>query len=54
MSVVKQLYLLQMVDREREDKRQRLEEVNDSLGESSELIQARQAVEPRETETPLP
>ena len=44
MSVVKQLYLLQMVDREREDKSQRLGEVNDSLGESSELIQARQAV----------
>jgi predicted nucleic acid-binding Zn-ribbon protein len=44
VSVVKQLYLLQLVDREWEDKDQRLEEVHDSLGESGELIQARQAV----------
>ena len=44
MSVLRQLYQLQEVDREWDDKSARLAEVNDSLGETDELIQAREAV----------
>jgi predicted nucleic acid-binding Zn-ribbon protein len=44
MSVLRQLYQLQGVDREWDEKSARLAEVNDSLGETDELIQAREAV----------
>jgi predicted nucleic acid-binding Zn-ribbon protein len=51
MSVARQLYQLQLVDAEREQKTQRLAEVADSLGDSGDLIRAREAVV--ETETGL-
>lgn len=43
MSVVKQLYQLQLVDSEWSKKSYRLEEVNDNLGETDDLIRAREA-----------
>lgn len=51
MSSVRHLYELQLLDSERDAKRQRLAEVNEALGESRELIQAREAV--AETEKSL-
>ncbi|MGD9148021.1 MAG: hypothetical protein PVI80_20820, partial [Anaerolineae bacterium] len=44
MSVVRQLYRLQLVDSEWAERSQRLARVEEGLGESHELIQARQAV----------
>ena len=44
MSVVSQLYRLQLVDSERDEKSERLAHVKDRLGESQELVQAREAV----------
>lgn len=44
MSVVSQLYRLQLVDSERDEKSERLAHVGDRLGESQELVQAREAV----------
>lgn len=44
MSVVSQLYRLQLVDTERDEKSERLANVEDRLGESQELVQAREAV----------
>jgi len=51
MSVVKQLYWLQVVDTELAERRQRLAEVEAGLGESGDLIHAREAV--AETEESL-
>jgi uncharacterized protein len=51
MANVRHLYQLQLLDSEREAKAQRLAEVHDGLGESRELIRARQAV--AETEASL-
>ena len=44
MSVVSQLYRLQLVDSERDEKRQRLAQIGESLGETQALVQAREAV----------
>lgn len=44
MSIAAQLYPLQLVDSEWEDRNQRLAQVEASLGESNDLIQAREAV----------
>ena len=44
MGVLQQLYRLQLVDSEWDEKSQRLEEVRASLGESDDLRRARQAV----------
>ena len=44
MSVVRQLYQLQLVDSEHEDKSNRLAEVEASLGETGDLIRAREAI----------
>jgi len=44
MSIVKHLYWLQVVDTELDEKRRRLVEVEDSLGESDDLIRARAAI----------
>jgi len=44
MSVVRQLYQLQLLDSEWDGKTAQLAEVNDGLGETDELIQAREAV----------
>jgi predicted nucleic acid-binding Zn-ribbon protein len=44
MGVVKQLYQLQLVDSEQDQKSQRLAEVEDGLGESGDLVRAREAV----------
>jgi predicted nucleic acid-binding Zn-ribbon protein len=50
MSVVRQLYQLQLVDSETDEKSQRLEGVEASLGESDDLIRAREAVSEAEAE----
>ena len=44
MSVARQLYRLQLLDSEWDEKSHRLAEVNDSLGETDDLIRAREAV----------
>jgi len=44
MSVLSQLYQLQLLDSEWQEKSRRLAEVEEQLGESRELIQAREAV----------
>jgi predicted nucleic acid-binding Zn-ribbon protein len=44
MSVVRALYQLQLVDSEREERSQRLAEVEASLGETGDMIRAREAV----------
>jgi predicted nucleic acid-binding Zn-ribbon protein len=44
MSVLSQLYQLQLLDSEWQEKKQRLAQVEEQLGESRELIQAREAV----------
>jgi hypothetical protein len=44
MNVVSQLYRLQLVDSERDEKSERLAYVEDRLGESEDLVQAREAV----------
>lgn len=44
MSVVRALYQLQLVDSEREEKSQRLAEVEAGLGETGDMIRAREAV----------
>lgn len=44
MSAIKELYQLQVVDSERDEKRGRLDEVEARMGESADLIQAREAV----------
>ena len=51
MSVLRQLYQLQLVDSEHQDKNRQLAMVNDGLGESDEVIRAQKAV--AETETAL-
>ena len=51
MSVLRQLYQLQLVDSEHQDKSRQLSMVNDGLGESDEVIRAQEAVV--ETETDL-
>ena len=51
MSVLRQLYQLQLVDSEHQDKNRQLAMVNDGLGESDEVIRAKKAVV--ETETSL-
>ena len=51
MSVLRQLYQLQLVDSEHQDKSRQLAMVNDGLGESDEVIRAQNAVV--ETETSL-
>lgn len=51
MSVVRQLYRLQIVDSEWDEKQQRLAFVEESLGESDDLIRAREAI--TETEASL-
>lgn len=45
MSVVSQLYRLQLVDSERDEKSGRLAQVEAMLGESQELLQAREAID---------
>ena len=45
MSVVRDLYQLQLVDSESQQKGNQLEEVNSSLGETAELVRARSDVE---------
>jgi predicted nucleic acid-binding Zn-ribbon protein len=44
MSTVRNLYQLQLVDIERDQKRQRLAQVESSLGESDDVVRARDAV----------
>ncbi len=44
MSVVSQLYRLQLVDSERDEKNERLAHVAERLGESQDLVHAREAV----------
>jgi predicted nucleic acid-binding Zn-ribbon protein len=44
MSVLRELYQLQLVDSEREDKGLRLTEVKASIGESGEVVRAQQAI----------
>lgn len=44
MSVVRQLYQLQLVDSEWDEKSVRLTKVNDGLGETDDLVRAREAV----------
>lgn len=44
MSVVRQLYQLQLVDREWSEKRERLTAVEERLGESDDVIRARESV----------
>jgi hypothetical protein len=44
MSAVSQLYRLQLVDSERDEKSERLAHIEGRLGESQELVQAREAV----------
>ena len=51
MSVLRQLYQLQLVDSEHQDKSRQLAMVNDGLGESDEVIRAQEAIV--ETETGL-
>ncbi|HSR31526.1 MAG TPA: hypothetical protein VLY63_13255 [Anaerolineae bacterium] len=51
MSVARQLYQLQLVDSESEERSQRLAFVEENLGESGDLIRAREAV--TETESAL-
>ena len=51
MSVLRQLYQLQLVDSEHQDKSRQLAMVNDGLGESDEVIRAQKAIV--ETETGL-
>jgi len=51
VSVLRQLYQLQLVDSEHQDKNRQLAMVNDGLGESDEVIRAQKAV--AETETAL-
>ncbi|MFN2186535.1 MAG: zinc ribbon domain-containing protein, partial [Anaerolineae bacterium] len=51
MSVLRQLYQLQLVDSEHDDKSRQLAMVNEGLGESDEVIRAGQAV--NETEASL-
>ena len=51
MSVLRQLYQLQLVDSEHQDKSRQLAMVNDGLGESDEVIRAQKAID--ETETGL-
>jgi predicted nucleic acid-binding Zn-ribbon protein len=51
MSVLRELYQLQLMDSEREEKGLRLAEVEASLGESTEVVQAQEAI--FETETRL-
>ena len=51
MSVLRQLYQLQLVDSEHQDRTRQLAMVNDGLGESDEVIRAQAAVV--ETETSL-
>jgi len=50
MSVVRQLHQLQIVDIEWDGKNFRLEEVNESLGETDDLVQSREAVVVTEAE----
>mgnify|MGYP001822826147 CR=1 FL=1 len=49
MSVLRQLYQLQLVDSEHQDKSRQLAMVNDGLGESNEVIEAQKAVVETET-----
>jgi hypothetical protein len=51
MSVLKQLYRLQLLDSELTEKRERLAQVEEALGETQELLQAREAA--AETEQAL-
>ena len=51
MSVVSQLYRLQGVDSEHDERRERLAQIEESVGESQDLLQARDAV--AETESRL-
>ena len=51
MSVLRQLYQLQLVDSEHQDKSRQLAMVNDGLGESDEVTRAQEAIV--ETETSL-
>ena len=44
MSIVRDLYQLQLVDSEHQQKRSQLEEVNSNLGETAELVRARDEV----------
>lgn len=50
MSILRQLYQLQLVDSEWDDRNSRLAEVREDLGETDDLIRAREAVAEMESE----